>query len=604
MIELKTTLIAIATALALLCLGNTAHAEGTVIKIDGRDIYIDLGARDGVGSNTKLTLLHVIVAKNPVTGKKLRDRFPLGQLTVIKSGDHISIASAPASIRHRVRVGDEVTLASRKRIFEDPWKKTIASRKVERVERAKPPPRRDPVKEELARRAARHKQAQASIDHAEKVKATWERTLGKAPLERIAIWEVFLKTNPGSPHAPAIRQEIQSLRQQRQAEERAAQQIVDPKGRRAELRAEQLAVLEPEIEGNELMEVNAPGRAYEGSPVPLSFTVLDPDEAQRGWLYYRQQGADSFRRVQLGHDGDAYMRGEIPGDAVKPPGIDYFVEVARTDGDSPPISAVGNQEVPHRIPVQATVEEKAPDIDDRSRVTLFLDFVDFDGKLAGGYDQYVLAEIDFMYRFFKPIYAVRVGFGTLGGKGGDTGVIDSTDDCGEGTNNFRCRQVALSYAFTEFEIRFSHSIALMLRPQFNNGTVDFASGDPAIGRCSEAGRDDPLCKNFSGLSLNARIRIGPERDTNLALGMSLNPNVGNLFEAAFTWGVIPKFPVKLAAQVTNQPDPELSDYGVRIIGDVGWRSVGWVYPSLRLAFQARNVNHAGISGGIAANFDW
>ena len=87
-------------ALSLSLLGATAHAddEGTVLKIDGTDIYIDMGARDGVGPDTTLTLMHVIVAKNPVTKKTLRDRFPLGTLKVVKAGEHLCIARTDATL--------------------------------------------------------------------------------------------------------------------------------------------------------------------------------------------------------------------------------------------------------------------------------------------------------------------------------------------------------------------------------------------------------------------------------------------------------------------------------------------------------------------------
>jgi hypothetical protein len=107
---------------------------------------------------------------------------------------------------------------------------------------------------------------------------------------------------------------------------------------------------------------------------------------------------------------------------------------------------------------------------------------------------------------------------------------------------------------------------------------------------------------FSAYGLRARLRLGHEQATNLALGLSLTKRLGNLFEAAFTWDVIPRFPIVLSAQVTDQPVP--GEYGVRLITDVGWRGPSWVYPSIRVAYQARDLDHAGISGGLAANFDW
>jgi hypothetical protein len=75
-----------------------------------------------------------------------------------------------------------------------------------------------------------------------------------------------------------------------------------------------------------------------------------------------------------------------------------------------------------------------------------------------------------------------------------------------------------------------------------------------------------------------------------------------MYEGAFTWDVIPHFPVVLGVQVTDQP--VLEDFGVRLISDIGWRKLDWVYPSLRVAYQARDIDHAGLSAGLAANFDW
>ena len=46
------------------------------------------------------------------------------------------------------------------------------------------------------------------------------------------------------------------------------------------------------------------------------------------------------------------------------------------------------------------------------------------------------------------------------------------------------------------------------------------------------------------------------------------------------------------------------DFGVRLIADIGWRRLAWFYPSARVSYQARDIDHAGVSGGFALNFDW
>ena len=62
------------------CSPRAAHAEPVVLAVDGKDIYVDLGAKDGVGAGSELELLHEIVAKDPRTGATLRDHFALGTI--------------------------------------------------------------------------------------------------------------------------------------------------------------------------------------------------------------------------------------------------------------------------------------------------------------------------------------------------------------------------------------------------------------------------------------------------------------------------------------------------------------------------------------------
>ena len=66
--------------------------------------------------------MNVVVVKDPITRQVLRDRFAIGQLTVVRSGDQVSVARArSAALRKRVRVGDPVVMASDPRRFVDPW---------------------------------------------------------------------------------------------------------------------------------------------------------------------------------------------------------------------------------------------------------------------------------------------------------------------------------------------------------------------------------------------------------------------------------------------------------------------------------------------------
>jgi hypothetical protein len=116
------------------------------------------------------------------------------------------------------------------------------------------------------------------------------------------------------------------------------------------------------------------------------------------------------------------------------------------------------------------------------------------------------------------------------------------------------------------------------------------------------GRDITGCELATGFGGRARLRLGDEMGTNLAVGVSVTKNVGTLLEAAYHWLPHPLVPVQVMVQVTDEPVPQ--DFGVRLIGDVGYRVKSAFYPSLRLSYQARDINHAGFSGGAAMNFDW
>src|SRR5689334_15064343 len=119
--------IGIVISAALLAAPSLASADDdhVVLAIDGKDIYVDLGAQDGVGAGSELELLHEIVVRDPKNGSTLRDRFDLGTLTVAKSGAGVSVAHADEELAKRVLVGDHVRLVSAKRTFVDPWAEQV-----------------------------------------------------------------------------------------------------------------------------------------------------------------------------------------------------------------------------------------------------------------------------------------------------------------------------------------------------------------------------------------------------------------------------------------------------------------------------------------------
>ncbi len=561
--------IAVTTAIAT---AGPERSEPIVLAIDGSDIYIDVGARDGVGAGTQLELLHEITATDPVTGKPLRDRFALGMLAVARSGDGTSIAHADGELAKRVLVGDHVRLASAKRTFIDPW--------AEQVEASKP------VTVTVATTLA--------LDHAGLAREAWQDTLGKPPEQRIERWLALLAADPQTTYRRSIELEVASLRKQITSRDAAlAQAKTSPDDRSA-----RIAELSAQVIGDNVLALASIDHVVPDRAIELAFSIRDPADLAHAYLYTRAHGAPGFARNELVRDGDAYLRGTIAAAAVKEPGVEYYVEATSTDGATHPV--FGSATEPRTIEVDAVVTEPPP-APGRSHVDLHVDYVDFDGKFGKGYDQYYQAEGDFMYRFVEPVYAVRLGFGTLSGIGGPKSVIDTDpmQSCLDTNGVYRCKRVTFSYVYSEAEFRLRKNIALMVRPQIGVLSTDEMPGESAT-RCQS--RDTTGCRFLTGIGARVRLRLGDERATNLVLGASFTREVGTLLEAAYHWLPVPVVPVQITVQVTDQP--VIDDFGVRLIGDVGYRRLGWFYPSIRVSYQARSLDHTGVSGGMAMNFDW
>lgn len=588
---MRAPLLSLATCLAVALAAPSALAD-VVLAVDGPDVYLDLGAQDGVGAGTALELLHEVTAKDPRTGAVLRDRFSLGALVVHKSGPRISVARGSDELVQRILPGDRVRLLSPARRFIDPWQ--------ELLDAAAPPPAPSPVPT-----APTPTEPVAPIDHVALAGEAWQDTLGKPTAQRLARWQKLLERDPRTPYRAAIEAELESLRQQQKSREAA---LARAREHSHEDRAPRVARLASQLLGGEqgpLLAAAELPRAVPGQPLSLAFLVREPARLVQAWLFVRPAGEPGFRRLQLRRDGDVYLRGDLEAELVRAPHLDWYVEAELTQtgeaSETSRITAViGSQTSPRRIVIDPVVTEPAVERG-RSHIDAKIDYVDFDGGLADGFDQYYQAELDFTYRFLDPVYAVRLGFGTLSGTGGPKDIIDedATGRCLDQAGDYRCSKVSFSYVYTELELRLRPQVALLLRPQAGLLTTDRLM-ETETGRCS--GQELAGCEFHTRFGARARVRFGTETGTNLAIGAGFTSGVGTLLEAAYQWFPTRAVPVQLVVQVTDMPVPE--NLGVRLVADVGWRQLSWLYPSARVSYQARDIDHAGFSGGLALNFDW
>ncbi len=562
--------------LIITLLTATAGADPTVLAVDGKDIYVELGAKDGVGTGSELELLHEIIAKDPTTGTTLHDQFALGTIIVAKSGDGVSVAHAVSDeLAARVLAGDHVRLVSQKKAYVDPWAEQVAASKPAAPQ-------------------------QLVIDHAALASEAWQATLGHSLEDRIATWTALATRDPQTPYRHAIETELHALRDQLVARDAA---LAKARSGTVDDRSPRIADLVAQLDGppphapGALLEVASIEDAVPGKPLELAFLARSPAAIGHAWLYVRSQGEPGFHRSELTPDGDAYLRGRIDGALVRG-AVDWYVEVAAPGAQgAEPI--LGSQTDPRTIEVARVVDEP-PIAHGRSHVELHFDDVVFDSGPNKKFDEYYQAEADFGYRFIDPIYAVRLGFGTLSGTGGPTKIID--DDLTHGCLNngvYSCTQITFSYVYTEFEFRLRRNVALMLRPQVGALTTDSMATDSST-HCQSS--DTTGCAFVTGVGGRVRLRLGEEQGTNLVLGASFSRGVGTLLEAGYHWLPAPVVPVQITVQVTDQP--VIADFGVRLVADVGYRNHSWIYPSARVSYQARGLDHTGVSGGAALNFDW
>jgi hypothetical protein len=537
---MRKTLVGALVALALM-VPVAASADiiqrGYIVRIEAGEIYFDIGKASGVTVGAPIRFKRPVTLKHPVSGKDIVDELPLGELAVLSVGETLSMTGPLANLPEGVQVGDIVEVYV---VREEPKPKpVVVAPKPKPTEPVKPQP-----EEPLPR----------IDDQTARVLDQWSRSTGRPVAEQIAGWEAFLSENPKSPFVAAINEDLTRLRA---FKERLGAYEVET------------TATEPRVTG---LEHNARTHAGYHERIALAFATVDGSAIRAAWLHFRKRGSETFRKAELRRDGDSYLRGEIAAEDVADPGIEYFVEVATAQGLVG--SAIGSPDAPIQVPVDAPRStEIFKETRRRSRISIrstFLDYATFDTRSGNHQDSFLLVEADFLYRLYTRLYGVRVGFGSLVGRGGQT---DPDPVIGSPRTGF-------NYGYWETEFRTAGMMAFLLR---------LVAG---------------LGHDGLGFGIEGRARLGPETGTNLTFALSSLENIGFLSELHLQWAVFPLFPLGLGVALTNQPLGDDGDLGVRFSADIGVRTWKWFSPTVRVSYQGRTVNHSGVGGGVGLVFDW
>ena len=531
--------LAVALTVALAAVAAPARADeivrGVIVKTEAREIFVNLGERRGVADGDELRIKRPITLRHPVTRKPVEDWLPIGTATVSRAGASMSMAVLEPALRAQIAIGDLVEVY------------------VERDDHASvvtpPPAAPAPVDPRPL--------PEVDPDTAE-VLRLW-RTLTGATLDRrISAWEGWLASHATSPHAAAIREDLEVLRA-----EREAQNPRRPTG------AAPIALAH-----------DAPARATSGRDLQLVFVVDDPAALASAALHYRARGASTYQRTLLTREHGIYLRGAIPAAAVTAPGVEYFVETARAGGEL--AEAFASAASPHAVEVDRppllTVFDPAPGRIRMTVRTTYLDFATFDhrqvdGKDVNRRDRFALAEIDVLYRLRGPLAGVRAGFGSYQGAGGFADAV--------WTDANPAPTVGFQYGYVETELSTSDAkvpLGAALRVIAGVGNDGFELGGAA------------------------RVRIGDLARTNLSAGIDGIASIGFVSDLRLEAWPAARLPVGISVGVTDQPGQ--GDLGVRLATDLGWQARSWVRPTVRLSWQGRTAVHAGIGGGLGLVFDW
>lgn len=508
--------------------------SGYIVRIEAKEIYFNISTRDGLNRGSSLRIKRPIKLRHPVSGKQITDWLPIGRAQVTMAGGTLGMARIEDGLLAQVAVGDIVETL----VLED----TLEPEPPPTPTPPSPPPSTEPIKLGPL----------PELDaHTRQVLTLWQSTSGATVEVRIGAWEDFLARFPDSRYAAAIHEDLEVLR-----------------AHRDKLNPPELD-LEDSFTGG--LRHNPPTRGRAGEALDLAFLVEEVDLAA-AWIHYRVRGSSSYSKGVLTRDGDDYLRGEIPGSAVRGPGLEYFVEIATNRGRVG--TAVGTPDSPVRIDVPSPpITNVFRERKNRSRVTLtseYLNFATFDTRDGERTDAYFLFEADFLYRLRGALYGIRTGLGVINGSGGFADLMYDASNPAE--------KAGFNYGYAEVELRAKRGFAALLRIVAGVGREGF------------------------GLGFEGRARLGVEDGTNLSFGLSRIAEIGFLTELRMQWNAVQNVPLGLAVALTDQPNQ--GDLGVRLTADIGYRALSWVQPTIRISYQGRTVQHTGLGAGLGLVFDW
>lgn len=378
---------------------------------------------------------------------------------------------------------------------------------------------------------------------------------------RIRKYEDLVRKDPKGKFAVVLYEEAQQLR--RLLGEAGEAKTAASKG--------------PRVLGWEL-----PRAVVAGSPLSLGVEMIG---AEGGVLHVKRPGDPQYTSFPLGAAGKGYWTATVPKELVTAPGFEVFVEATAPGGAV--VAVLGAADKPVVVEAEKSEEQRAAGRPE-AFAALWTDYAHYNSPSKNN-DYLWQTEAVFGTRYGDTGFrALRSGFGVYRGASGS---IDELD-----VQKRDPRRVGLTYGHVELEYAPQPSYAF-------------------IGR-GILGLDDG---GISG-GVQGFVRVGHDKKTNLLVGGEALGAVGLRGIVQLEWRTIPRVPIVLRTEVTNQPagvrgvsvtDPnqakkaeDTSDVGARAIVQVGYQIDKNVELSLRGSYQGRTINHAGPGVGAGVSYTW
>ncbi len=501
--------------------------RGQVLKVEASEIYVNLGKSKDVTAGAPIRIKRTIRLVHPVTRAPVVDWVPIGSAVITQAGEQLSRAVVGKLIDD-IKVGDVAEV-----LIDRPDTKTAP----------RPPPTREP-------------QGPVIDPATAAVLTAFAAQTGQSIDARIATWENFLSKHPRSPYAAAIRKDVDlltTLREQMRPRTAAgADEVVAT------------------------VEHNGPASARAGEPIPMVFVLDHPERVAAAYLHYRETDAHTYRRVLLTREHDIYLRGAIPAEATKPPGVDYFVEVSSPAGAAG--LAIGTPTQPLHVDVIAPspITDRFGPAVGRSSVKLAGEYLDFgllDPRAGDRTDHVAHATVDFVYRIDRLVQSIGVGYGVLSGRGGFANREYSDAD--------PIPTSAFQFGYADLELAL------------NKEVVPVSAGGKLIAGVGREG---------FGMGAEGRLRIGSRDAANLMFVASTLQQVGFLADIRF--GARPVSDLGFVVSVGATDQPNNGDIGVTLGTELEYFASTHFSLLLRGSWQGRTTEHSGVGGGAGVGFSW